>query len=123
VLLLYSCSLIVDSSIISETVVKMAPVPPTSKKIHLTRHAQAEHNVAYDYTIPDAPLTALGREQSKNLHSMTKDNIQQTADLLVSSVMRRPMETMLIGYADLQKRLEKEGKPPIILDTLQEVNQ
>jgi hypothetical protein len=30
---------------------------------------------------------------------------------------------MLIGYADLQKRLEKEGKPPIILDTLQEVNQ
>lgn len=36
--------------------------------------------------------------------------------------MRRPMETMLLGYPALKDRLEKEGKPVILLDILQEVN-
>jgi hypothetical protein len=31
------------------------------------------------------------------------------------------METMLLSYPDLVKRLESQGKPPIILDILQEV--
>lgn len=31
------------------------------------------------------------------------------------------METMLLGYPTLKKRLESEGKPVILLDTLQEV--
>jgi hypothetical protein len=31
------------------------------------------------------------------------------------------METMLLGFPDLIERLEGEGKPPIILDLLQEV--
>lgn len=30
------------------------------------------------------------------------------------------METMLLSYPTLIKRLEKEGKPPILLDILQE---
>jgi len=94
----------------------------TEKRIFLTRHAQAEHNVDCDYSIPDAPLTALGREQSLGLYHDTKDTIQKTAELLVSSALRRPLSTMLIGYSGLQKRLEAEGKPPIILPQLQECN-
>jgi hypothetical protein len=30
------------------------------------------------------------------------------------------METMLLSYPELIKRLEKQGKPPILLDILQE---
>ena len=36
--------------------------------------------------------------------------------------MRRPLETMILGYPSLRSRLESEGKPPIILDILQEAN-
>ncbi|WVR06820.1 hypothetical protein IAU60_003856 [Kwoniella sp. DSM 27419] len=94
----------------------------TSKRIHLTRHAQAEHNVDFDYTIPDARLTELGKKQSRELHQLSKDGVQKTAELLVSSPMRRPMETMLLGYPDLKARLESQGKPVILLDILQEAN-
>ncbi|WVQ79970.1 hypothetical protein IAT38_002071 [Cryptococcus sp. DSM 104549] len=94
---------------------------PTAKRIHLTRHAQAEHNVENDYSIPDAPLTALGRKQSKELHDITKNGVQRSAELLVCSPLRRPMETMLLGYPNLKARLDKSGKPVILLDLLQEV--
>ena len=82
---------------------------------------------------------------------MTKTTIQQNAELLVSSPvsrlgliyeypdmtswtpgecadksgslqMRRPLETLLLGYPELKSRLDAAGKPVIILDTLQEVN-
>ncbi|TIC08802.1 phosphoglycerate mutase-like protein [Wallemia mellicola] len=94
----------------------------TDKTIYFTRHAQAAHNVADDYTIPDAPLTQLGREQSSRLNPLTEGTIQKTAELLVSSPLRRPMQTMLEGYPNLVKRLESEGKPPILLTIAQEVN-
>ncbi|KAI4526015.1 phosphoglycerate mutase-like protein [Schizophyllum commune Loenen D] len=97
-------------------------VKATEKRIYLTRHAQAEHNVADDYTIHDAPLTALGREQAAKLHADTKDNIQQTADLLVTSGLRRTMQTAIIGYPELRKRLEAAGKPVVVLPQLQECN-
>ncbi|WWD17045.1 hypothetical protein CI109_101482 [Kwoniella shandongensis] len=97
-------------------------VSPTSKRIHLTRHAQAEHNVDDDCSIPDAPLTELGRKQSRELHKITKTGVQRTAELLVSSPLRRPMETLLLGYPDLKARLEKSDKPVILNDLLQEVN-
>jgi hypothetical protein len=32
------------------------------------------------------------------------------------------METMIIGYPQLRSRLESVGKPPILLDILQEVD-
>ena len=72
-------------------------------------------------TVPDAPLTILGRQQAAALYDATKDTIQKTAELLVSSALRRPLSTMVIGYADLRKRLEAEGKPVVILPQLQEV--
>ncbi|GAA5891903.1 hypothetical protein JCM6882_007400 [Rhodosporidiobolus microsporus] len=95
----------------------------SDKTIYFTRHAQAEHNVAEDYTIPDAPLTKLGREQSANLRKETEnDNIQQKGELLVTSPLKRPMQTLIIGYAPLRECLEKEGKPVIVMPELQEVN-
>ncbi|THH32156.1 hypothetical protein EUX98_g2025 [Antrodiella citrinella] len=97
-------------------------VRATEKRIYLTRHAQAEHNVANDYSIRDAPLTALGRQQAAALYEATKDTIQKTGELLVSSALRRPLSTMVVGYPDLRKRLEAEGKPVIILPQLQECN-
>ncbi|KAK4684928.1 hypothetical protein P7C73_g5236, partial [Tremellales sp. Uapishka_1] len=96
-------------------------MPATTKRLHLTRHAQAEHNVAEDYSIPDAPLTALGKEQSKKLDDLTRNTVQQQAELLVCSPLRRPMETMLLGYSALKDRLTDAGHPVVLLDTLQEV--
>jgi len=98
-------------------------VRATEKRIYLTRHAQAEHNVADDYSIPDAPLTALGREQARNLHEDTKDTIQKTAELLVTSGLQRTMSTAIIGYAALRKRTEAEGKSVVVLPQLQECNE
>ena len=94
----------------------------TDKTIYFTRHAQAAHNVADDYSIPDAPLTQLGREQSSRLNPLTQSTIQQTAELVVSSPLRRPMQTMLEGYPNLVKRLQNEGKPPLLLTIAQEIN-
>jgi len=42
-------------------------------------------------------------------------------EMAADQQMRRTMETMLLGFPDLIKRLEGEGKAPIILDILQEV--
>ncbi|KAK4054016.1 hypothetical protein OIO90_003661 [Microbotryomycetes sp. JL221] len=85
--------------------------------IWLTRHAQAYHNVADDYSIPDAELTPDGREQSKKLHEDTKDTIQQQAEVLLVSPLRRTMQTALIGYASLRERV-----PTVLEPALQEVN-
>ena len=72
--------------------------------------------------VPDARLTALGREQARKLHEDTKDTIQQTAELLVTSGLRRTLSTTIIGYATLRERLEAEGKGIIVLPQLQEVS-
>ena len=96
----------------------------TDKILHLTRHAQAEHNVAYDYSIPDAPLTDLGREQAARVNGLTAQSIQQTAELLVSSPLSRTLQTTILGFPGLRARLEAqdEPKPLIVLSRLQEVN-
>ncbi|GAA5880032.1 hypothetical protein JCM3774_004541 [Rhodotorula dairenensis] len=92
------------------------------KILYLTRHAQAYHNVAEDYTIRDAELTPLGREQSAALRRDTETTFQQEAELIVSSPLRRPMQTALVGYAPLIERLTKQGRPMVLLPELQEVN-
>lgn len=74
--------------------------------VYITRHAQAEHNVAEDYSIPDAPLTALGRRQAKELNDKTKE-LQSTADCLIVSPLQRTLSTALDGYPDLIARLGK----------------
>ncbi|WWC61929.1 uncharacterized protein I303_104515 [Kwoniella dejecticola CBS 10117] len=58
----------------------------------------------------------------EKLYETTKDTAQKTAQLIVSSPLRRTMETMLIGLKDLKDRLDAQGQPVILLDTLQEVD-
>ncbi|WFD06010.1 hypothetical protein MVES1_001348 [Malassezia vespertilionis] len=76
---------------------------PTSR-VFLTRHAQAEHNVAGDYTILDAPLTPLGKKQAAALGPVIA-SLQQEADVLISSPLRRTLQTTMLGYKDAVERL------------------
>jgi broad specificity phosphatase PhoE len=72
--------------------------------------------------VRDAKLTPLGRLQAKHLNALTASTFQTTAELLVCSIQRRPMNTARLGYPSLHSRLAKAGKPPIVLDILQEVD-
>lgn len=71
--------------------------------------------------VHDAPLTLKGRHQSALLNEDTKDTFQKTAELLVTSALKRPIQTMITGYPLLRKKLEEAGKPVVILPELQEV--
>ncbi|KAF2770673.1 hypothetical protein EJ03DRAFT_388703 [Teratosphaeria nubilosa] len=55
----------------------MAP----NSRIILTRHAEAEHDVDLDYSIPDAPLTPLGKKQAATLAPQIPQ-LQNEADLI-----------------------------------------
>ncbi|KAI0410465.1 histidine phosphatase superfamily [Xylaria grammica] len=92
----------------------MAP----NSRIIVIRHAQAEHNVFYDYSIPDAPLTALGKKQAAAL-SLRVSSLQQEADLIISSPMRRTLQTTRLGWGPAIVRLGGVGKV-ICLPELQE---
>ncbi|CCF49364.1 hypothetical protein NDA11_004457 [Ustilago hordei] len=94
----------------------MAP----QSRIYLTRHSQAEHNVADDYSIPDAPLTPLGKQQSARLPSLTQD-LQSRAEVILSSGLKRTLQSTKIGYAPLIERLGGLGKV-VLLPQLQECN-
>ena len=94
-------------------------------KIHLVRHAQAEHNVEEDYSILDAPLTQLGREQAAKLNKDTVQNIQQTAELLIASPLTRTLQTAIFGFPVLIARLEAAGGPKkgiVVQSRLQETS-
>jgi broad specificity phosphatase PhoE len=47
-------------------------------------------------SVRDAPLTELGKKQSVELDELTRDNVQQTAQLLVSSPVSWPEHAGLI---------------------------
>jgi len=91
------------------------------KTIYLTRHCQAEHNVAEDYSILDANLTKLGRQQAQQLNQDTVDTVQKDVELVVSSPLRRTMQTTLDGYPEAVKRLGGKGKI-VLLPQAQECN-
>ncbi|KAF5385426.1 hypothetical protein D9757_005416 [Collybiopsis confluens] len=76
-----------------------------------------------NWDILDPPLTPLGRHQSEELLSQTAD-LQQSADLLVSSPLKRTLQTTIIGYRTLKARLENQNppKPLAVMSRLQEVN-
>ncbi|PWZ01833.1 phosphoglycerate mutase-like protein [Testicularia cyperi] len=94
----------------------MAP----QSRIYLTRHSQAEHNVADDYSIPDAPLTPLGKQQSARLPSLTQD-LQSRAEVILSSGLKRTLQSTKIGYAPAIERLGGLSKV-VVLPQLQECN-
>ncbi|KAI0202471.1 histidine phosphatase superfamily [Astrocystis sublimbata] len=90
-------------SLISLSHLRTLAMAPDSRII-LVRHAQAEHNVFYDYSIHDAPLTFLGKEQATTLsHRMSA--LQQDIDLILTSPLRRTLQTTRIAFAPAIARL------------------
>ncbi|KAI0207001.1 phosphoglycerate mutase-like protein [Astrocystis sublimbata] len=68
-------------------------MPPT---LILVRHAQAEHNATKDYFIHDPDLTQLGREQCAELREgLMQHPLAQQAELIITSPMRRTIQTTL----------------------------
>ncbi|TGJ86203.1 hypothetical protein E0Z10_g2508 [Xylaria hypoxylon] len=70
--------------------------------------------------VPDAPLTALGKKQAAAM-CLRVSNLQQEADLIISSPLRRTLQTTRIGWAPAIERLGGIGNV-ICLPELQESN-
>ncbi|KAI1636533.1 histidine phosphatase superfamily [Biscogniauxia mediterranea] len=93
---------------------------PNSRLI-LTRHAQAEHNVDLDYSIPDAPLTPLGKKQAASLaHQIPQ--LQQEAEVIISSPLRRTLQTTSLGWGPAVARLGGPRRAVVVLPQAQECN-
>lgn len=86
----------------------------------ICRHSQAEHNVELDYSIPDAPLTDLGKQQANQLPHQVPRELQNQIDLVISSPLRRTLETTLIGWKHTVDRLGRDAI--VCLPQLQECN-
>ncbi|KAI3322383.1 phosphoglycerate mutase-like protein [Xylariaceae sp. AK1471] len=68
-------------------------MPPT---LILIRHAQAEHNFTQNYSIHDPNLTYPGRQQCAELRKgLMEDPLAQQAELIITSPMRRTIQTAL----------------------------
>jgi len=95
---------------------KMAP----TSRIYLTRHAEAEHNATGDSSIADALLTPLGEKQAQRLGLVTPE-LQSTVELIISSPLRRTLQTTEAGYKDAIERLNGHANV-LCLPQLQECN-
>ncbi|KAF2645779.1 phosphoglycerate mutase-like protein [Massarina eburnea CBS 473.64] len=83
-----------------------------SPTIILIRHAQALHNVASDWSLPDPPLTELGEAQCKELEESLKNSeIGNQVELIVVSAMRRTLQTATLGLHWLIKEKGIEVLP------------
>lgn len=69
----------------------------TPKLLTLVRHGEAEHNIDRRHHLPDTSLTALGESQCRSLPSRFPDS--PPINLLVSSPLRRTLQTTLLGFA------------------------
>lgn len=66
--------------------------------IHLVRHGQAVHNLCEaNHALPDTDLTPLGQEQARGLVSKCPD--LANVDLVVSSPLRRTLQTTLLAFS------------------------
>ncbi|KAF5563549.1 histidine phosphatase superfamily clade-1 [Fusarium napiforme] len=85
--------------------------------IHLVRHGQAVHNLGEANNIlPDTDLTALGQEQARSLISKYPE--LANVDLIVSSPMRRTLQTTLLGFSSQLQH----GLQIVVLPEVQEVS-
>ena len=84
----------------------------------LVRHAEALHNALLDYNIRDPPLTERGLRQCEELQKRLQNNLHvaQKIELIVSSPMRRALQTAQLGMGwlldqgvPLQPRAEWQG--------------
>lgn len=64
----------------------------------------AHRNVKQDTTILDAPLTALGKQQAARVPALIPD-IQQSVQVILSSPLRRTLQTTSAAYAPAIARL------------------
>ncbi|KAL9572360.1 hypothetical protein ACKAV7_003561 [Fusarium commune] len=65
--------------------------------IHLVRHGQAVHNLGEaNNVLPDPDLTPLGEEQARGL--LSKFPELANVDLIVSSPLRRTLQTTLLAF-------------------------
>ena len=85
--------------------------------ITLVRHGQAEHNATRDFLVHDPYLTPLGEAQC---HELSKEfPSEPPVDLLVSSPLKRTIQTTLFGF----KKQVESGVKVEILAELQEVEE
>ncbi|KAK0943731.1 hypothetical protein LTR48_002277 [Friedmanniomyces endolithicus] len=89
-------------------------------RIILVRHAQAEHNVTFDWSIPDAPLTPLGKTQATALAPLIP-HLQREVDLIATSPLTRTVQTTLRAFAPAINRLGGPSKI-VLVPEAQEVN-
>lgn len=82
----------------------MAP----NSRVIICRHSQATHNVAEDYSLPDAPLTQLGRQQAAKLPEFAA-SLQGEVDLIITSALKRTLQTTLLGWGPAMKRLGQQN--------------
>lgn len=76
----------------------------------ICRHSQATHNVADDYSLPDAPLTALGKQQAAKLPEFVPANVRDSIELVVTSPLKRTLQTTLLGWGSTLQRLGGQTK-------------
>ncbi|KAK5724927.1 hypothetical protein LTR17_013416 [Elasticomyces elasticus] len=88
-------------------------------RIILTRHAQAEHNVTFDWNILDAPLTPLGRKQAASLAHQVA-HLHEEVEVIATSPLTRTVQTTRSGWGPAIKRLGVDNV--IMLPQAQEVN-
>ncbi|KAG8695736.1 hypothetical protein FRC08_007589 [Ceratobasidium sp. 394] len=92
----------------------------TSKRVYLLRHGQAEHNVNDDFSIHDAVLTPLGRQQCVEF-AQADPNFQNIPEVILTSAFRRTLSTTLLALPQAYARLVSQGKV-ILLPQLQETH-
>lgn len=92
----------------------------TSKRVYLLRHGQAEHNVNEDFSIHDAVLTPLGRQQCIEFAEANPD-FQNVPEVILTSAFRRTLSTTLLALPQAFERLAPQGKV-ILVPQLQETH-
>ncbi|KAF4501916.1 Histidine phosphatase superfamily, clade-1 [Fusarium agapanthi] len=85
--------------------------------IHLVRHGQAVHNLGEaNNVLPDTDLTPLGQEQARGV--ISKHPKLANVDLIVSSPLRRTLQTTLLAFSSQLKR----GLQIVALPEVQEIS-
>lgn len=57
-----------------------------------------------DHTVPDAPLTALGKKQSAALAPQIPE-LQNSVDVIISSALKRTLQSTKLGWGPAVDRL------------------
>lgn len=79
-------------------------------RLHIVRHAEAIHNIAHEKTLPDPELAAEGIQQARTLRQTFP--YKQDVGLIITSRLRRAIQTTLEGFRDvLNQQYSEDGMP------------